>query len=108
PAGLTLNTTTGAIAGTPTVAGSYAFTVKVTDVADSTNSASASYTVAIGAAQVKVVTTALPAGRERVTYSASEQAAGGSGIVTWSVVSGTLPAGLTLSASTGVLSGTPT
>jgi hypothetical protein len=31
PTGLTLNTSTGIISGTPTVAGSYAFTIQVED-----------------------------------------------------------------------------
>ncbi|MET3438591.1 IPT/TIG domain-containing protein, partial [Sphingomonas sp. 1185] len=45
PAGLVLDSATGVIAGTPTTAGSYSFTVTVTDAANQT--ASAAYTLAV-------------------------------------------------------------
>src|SRR5208283_3545110 len=48
----------------------------------------------------------LPAGTLNVAYSATLSATGGQPPYTWST-SGSLPAGLTLSASTGVISGTP-
>ena len=43
-----------------------------------------------------------------VAYQAQLTAEGGSGLFTWAVSSGTLPAGLALSATTGLISGTPT
>ena len=49
----------------------------------------------------------LPAGKVGVTYSQQITASGGTGTYTFSVASGTLPAGLTLTAG-GLLSGTPT
>jgi Ice-binding-like/Putative Ig domain/IPTL-CTERM motif len=49
----------------------------------------------------------LPVGRVGVAYSQQITATGGTGSYTFSVASGTLPAGLTLS-SGGLLSGTPT
>jgi hypothetical protein len=39
PTGLTLNPSTGVIAGTPTVSGAYSFTVFVKDSADNTSPA---------------------------------------------------------------------
>lgn len=42
-----------------------------------------------------------------VPFSETLTASGGTGPYTWSLQSGTLPAGLTLNASTGVISGTP-
>lgn len=54
-----------------------------------------------------ITTTALPAGVVGTPYSQTLLATGGSGAKTWTVDSGTLPAGLALS-STGVISGTPT
>ncbi len=51
----------------------------------------------------------LPAGNVGVAYSsATLVAAGGSGPLTYQVSSGIVPAGLSFSAATGVLSGTPT
>jgi uncharacterized protein (TIGR03437 family) len=51
---------------------------------------------------------ALPESARGMTYQETLAAAGGGAPYTWSVVSGALPAGLSLNASTGVLSGTPT
>ena len=52
--------------------------------------------------------TPLPEGEVGVSYSTTLTQVGGSPAVTWSVLSGSLPTGITLDASTGVLSGTPT
>jgi hypothetical protein len=49
----------------------------------------------------------LPAAVVGIPYSVTLQAAGGRAPLTWSLVSGSLPTGLTLSAA-GVISGTPT
>jgi hypothetical protein len=54
-----------------------------------------------------VQTASLPTGAVSVPYSATLQAVGGTGPYVWSVSSGALPAGLSLSAN-GVISGTPT
>ena len=49
-----------------------------------------------------------PAGPVGVAYSDQLTVTGGTSPFAWSVSAGTLPAGLTLNASTGLLSGTPT
>lgn len=54
-----------------------------------------------------VTTTSLPNGKAGVAYSFTLQSSGGTGAVTWALIAGTLPAGLSLAASTGVISGTP-
>ena len=50
----------------------------------------------------------LPNGQVGQAYSASLTASGGTAPLSWAVSSGTLPAGLTLSAATGAIAGTPT
>ena len=57
---------------------------------------------------LSITTTTLPTGQVGQAYSASLAAHGGTAPLTWSVTGGTLPAGLTLTAGTGVVSGTPT
>jgi choice-of-anchor A domain-containing protein len=103
PAGLTLNTTTGAVTGTPTAAGS--FTLKVVDA----NGVSATGTCAITIiAGPTLSCSSVTSGEVGVTFnSGAMTVTGGTSPYTFSVV-GTLPAGLTLNASTGAVTGTPT
>ena len=54
-----------------------------------------------------ITTTSLPGGTVGESYSATLEATGGATPYTWSVASGSLPGGLSLS-SAGVISGTPT
>jgi hypothetical protein len=53
-------------------------------------------------------TISLPAGTQNVAYSATLAATGGSGSYSWSISSGSLPAGLQLTSGTGAIGGTPT
>jgi hypothetical protein len=108
PAGLILTAGTGTISGTPTTTGTFGFSVSVTDSASPPGIDKKDLGIAIAGAPLGIVTTSLPNGALRVPYGATLQATGGSGPRSWSVVSGTLPAGVSLNASTGVLSGTPT
>jgi hypothetical protein len=55
-----------------------------------------------------ITTTGVPSGIVGEPYAATLAASGGAPPYTWSVASGTLPAGLTLAVTTGVISGTPT
>jgi len=55
-----------------------------------------------------ITTASLPGGTVSSAYSQTLTVTGGTGTKTWSIATGTLPAGLTLAASTGVISGTPT
>jgi hypothetical protein len=55
-----------------------------------------------------ITTTYLPSVTQGVLYSSTVEATGGTTPYTWSISSGSLPTGLTINASTGVISGTPT
>ncbi len=57
---------------------------------------------------LQIATISLPGGQLQAFYSSTLAASGGTAPYTWSIVSGALPAGLTLNASTGVIVGTPT
>jgi hypothetical protein len=108
PAGLSLTASSGAISGTPTATGASTFTVMVTDAAGLTASSQLSITINAPGA-ISITTQSLPAGTMGVAYPAAQlAAAGGTTPYTWSIASGTLPAGLSLSSSSGAISGTPT
>ncbi len=103
PAGLAL-ASNGALSGTPAAAGSFNFTVKVTDAAGCTGTGA--YALIINCQSMAVGPTTLPAGIIGAAYSQQLSQTGGIGAINFSV-SGALPAGLTLSAA-GLLAGTPT
>ncbi|RCG27302.1 DUF11 domain-containing protein [Sphaerisporangium album] len=105
PPGVTLNASTGLLSGTPTTAGTYTFTVRVTDAAGQSDARAVTLVVA---PPPTLTFPAPPAGQVGVPYSAPLTFTGGTGPFTWSVSAGGLPPGVTLNASTGLLSGTPT
>jgi hypothetical protein len=109
PAGLALNASSGTITGTPasTVNGT-PLTFKVTDSSNPTMSQSVSLTLTITPATLTITTTSLPNGQVNTAYSTTLAATGGTTPYTWSLTSGTVPAGLTLNAATGAITGTPT
>ena len=57
--------------------------------------------------EIQLLTTSLPAGSTGTAYSATLSAQAGNPPYTWSISAGSLPAGLSLNGSTGVISGTP-
>jgi type II secretory pathway pseudopilin PulG len=103
PPGLALSSQ-GSISGTPTADGSYNFTVSVTD--DESRVATKSLAITIQPNDPKITTMYFHKGTEGTAYSASLAATGGTDSYSWSVVSGSLPPGLSLSGAT--ISGTPT
>ncbi|MFM6973645.1 MAG: putative Ig domain-containing protein [Agromyces sp.] len=105
PTGLTLSSG-GVLSGTVTTAGTYSFTVAVTDAVAQRSTRVLSLTVA--PPPLAITTTSLPNAMRSKTYSATLRATGGKPGYTWSIASGSLPAGLILTASTGVISGKAT
>ena len=104
PAGMTLSAT-GALAGTPTVAGSYNFTATATDANAATGSQA--YTLVIAAPTIVIAPPTLPNGQAGVAYSQTLSATGGVAPYSFAISAGALPPGLSLT-STGLLGGTPT
>ena len=104
PDGLILSVA-GDIVGTPTVAGTFNFTVQVYNGVG-TDTKALSITITTALIPPIITTTTLPDGIIGTTYS-TQLAATGTTPITWSLESGSLPNGLTLS-SAGVISGTPT
>ena len=106
PSGLVLDSATGSISGTPQAWGAFAFTVGAADATDANNGATVALSVNVARA-VEVATTSLPNGMRKKAYSATLSAAYASGSPVWQIDSGTLPDGLTLNSSSGVISGQP-
>ena len=107
PTGLSLSTS-GVISGTPTADGTSSFTVTATDANTPTaNTGSQVYSVVVTGSLVLSPST-LPTGTLNTAYTQMITANGGIGPYTYAVTSGTLPPGLVLNSSSGVISGTPT
>jgi hypothetical protein len=106
PAGLSISASTGVISGTPTTAGSNPVTLKATDSAGYSASVSFTWTI------TNTVTVTNPGSQSSLSGSAvtpvAISASDTSPAVTLSYSAGGLPVGLSISASTGVISGTPT
>src|SRR5271155_1902447 len=109
PPGLKLNST-GTIIGTPSGNGTSIFTINAID--DGTpplTVPSPVYTVTINPPPpLSITSTALSNGLTGTPYSSSIASSGGVPPLTWSVPPGTLPPGLELNTSSGLISGTPT
>lgn len=106
PAGISL--TAGTLAGTPTVTGTFNFTVTATDSTGGTPATGiANYALVIAAPTITLAPASLPAGQFDVAYNQTITATGGTASYTYAVTGGALPSGLSLS-SAGALSGTPT
>jgi large repetitive protein len=94
----------GAITGTPTAAGSYAFVATVTDAEGRT----ASYTARIVIApKLSISTLLLRAGKVGKLYGARLKTLGGMKPVSWRVSRGPLPRGVRFDRFTGTLTGFP-
>jgi hypothetical protein len=104
PAGLSL-TASGTLTGTSAVPGTFPMTFQASDSAGRT--ATIACTLVIAAAP-PVVTCPSATGQATIAYSSKVGATGGVAPYTFSISSGTLPAGLNLEPATGAISGVPT
>lgn len=107
PPGLSLNSATGVLSGTPTAAGAYNFSVTATGFGSCTGMRAYTVLVTGTCAPIAVNPATLPGGTLGMQYTQTLMATGGAGNYSFSVSTGALPPGLALAASTGVLSGTP-
>lgn len=104
PTGLILNANTGFITGTPTVIGTFTFTIQIIDANASTNAIACSIIVS-GNTALAVTCPLTNTANVGTAYSGTFTGVGGTGPYTYAITSGTLPAGITLTGAT--LSGTP-
>jgi hypothetical protein len=112
PPGLKVEPSTGEVSGIPTQAGVFRFFLQVSDLpqswcADSKQSQWQFQITVRSSLQIAQRQSTLTPGQIGQPYNLQFSAAGGTP-TSWSVSSGSLPAGLTLNSSNGLLSGTPT
>jgi Domain of unknown function (DUF4082)/Putative Ig domain len=102
PTGLSVNTSTGAISGTPSAAGTYSVPLSATNAA---GTGTATLTLTISASSVPVITSPLTAsGTVGSPFSYTITATNSP----TSFNAAVLPPGLSVNSSTGIISGTPT
>jgi large repetitive protein len=106
PSGLSLSAT-GAITGVPSTTGTSTFTVKAADSGSPQQTQTQALSITVSTAPLAITTTSLPNAELGTAYTATLTSSGGTGAITWSVI-GSLPVGLALNTSTGVITGTPT
>jgi hypothetical protein len=97
----------GSISGTPAATTGASITFQVQDSSAPVLTQSVTLPTKVNAA-LAVTTTSLPGAQVGKPYTATLTATGGTQPLSWSLASGSLPGGLALASSSGVISGTPT
>jgi len=109
PAGLSINTASGLISGTPTTAGTSSVTVTAHDSSGPSGTASFSWVVSpVGSNTVTVTNPGAQSGTVGTAASVQIHATDSASGQTLTYSATGLPAGLSISSSTGLISGTPT
>jgi len=106
PTGLTLNPQTGVISGIPADGTQRTYSITFL-VDDGQSQLTQIQSLVISPHPLQWRGTTLPTATQTVVYNESLDAIGGTGPRIYSIVSGTLPNGLSLNASTGVINGIP-
>jgi hypothetical protein len=104
PPGLSISAA-GVISGTPTNPGSFSFTVQLSDSFNPVQTTTRTFSIVV-VPTITITTTSLPDAIRGVAYSQQLQSTG-LAPVTWTISSGTVPAGMTLTAA-GLVQGMPT
>ena len=105
PLGVTLDSTSGLLSGTPAASGTFNFTARST--VNATNCyAERAYSLVVNCPTITVDQATINPGNLGVPYSQQFTQTGAAGGITWTISAGSLPNNLTLSTS-GLLSGTP-
>ena len=105
PSGLTFNTATGVISGTPAAAGTTLGLVLTVTDSDNGTMSSGPLSLTVNSGPSVTTTTLAGATAGQTEYSQTLASTGGEGAITWSMTSGSLPASLFLEPSSGIVSG---
>ncbi len=105
PTGLALNPANGAITNTPTVSGTFNFTLRATD--GNGCFGERAYQVIIGCQSLSLSPTTLNPIQIATAYSQQLSVVGAAGAANWTISAGAPPSGVTLNPTSGLLSGTP-
>ncbi|RZA31816.1 MAG: autotransporter outer membrane beta-barrel domain-containing protein, partial [Lysobacteraceae bacterium] len=95
----------GQFSGTPRSDGNFSLTVRATDA--NGQAGTRAYTFSIAAPTLAITPATLPAGTTNIAYSQALASSGGIAPYSYSLVSGSLPVGISFT-SAGVFAGTPT
>ncbi|WP_419806488.1 putative Ig domain-containing protein [Terriglobus sp.] len=106
PDGLELSSA-GVLSGTPKKPGRYVLPLVVADASQPQKKALRSVTLTVTENGLIIKSSNPANGTVGQAYAFTVQATGGTGSYTWSVKNGKLPVGLSLSSTSGVISGTP-
>lgn len=108
PPGLTIDKRYGQVTGYPSQEGSYNFTIQLQDSSTPPQVAQGQFSLSVKP-QVLTLQPSLPARIPiNIPFEGAVVASGGEPPITWRIVNGSLPDGLSLDSSTGKVSGTPT
>jgi Putative Ig domain len=108
PPGVTLALSAGTLSGKPMRAGTFSFSAQVEDSSFPAQTVSRTFSISVSTMdpQLQIMTAVLPDGHLGLLYTVALQASTTKSAYVWSIASGNLPAGLTLTSS-GQISGTP-